>query len=465
MAQATIVMRLESSQKHFPFGVVATLIDSHGGEVVSVDIIRSSKAGSVRDITVMIPEQDQQKLLSACAEVEGIRIVHVSDRIFLAHLGGKITINPTRPIKTRDDLSQVYTPGVAKVCEAIESNVENAYTLTIKRNCVAVVSDGSAVLGLGNIGPHAAIPVMEGKAMLFKQLANVDAFPICLNTQNVDEIVEIVKAISPIFGGINIEDISSPRCFEVEQRLINELDIPVLHDDQHGTAIVVLAGVYNALRLVGKKLEDVKIVVNGVGAAGSAICKMLLYAGAGHLVPVDRAGIIARGEQYEHPVWSWLANQPQVEANKGTLQDAIVGADIFIGVSKAGVLKVEDVKKMNKGNIVFAMANPNPEIEPELALPHVSVFATGRSDYPNQINNVLVFPGMFRGALDCRASAITDEMKLAAAKAIASVVTDDELDEHYIIPSIFNEQVVREVSRAVIQAALAEGVARRVPNQ
>ena len=465
MAQATIVMRLESSQKHFPFGVVATLIDSHGGEVVSVDIIRSSKAGSVRDITVMIPEQDQQKLLSACAEVEGIRIVHVSDRIFLAHLGGKITINPTRPIKTRDDLSQVYTPGVAKVCEAIESNVENAYTLTIKRNCVAVVSDGSAVLGLGNIGPHAAIPVMEGKAMLFKQLANVDAFPICLNTQNVDEIVGIVKAISPIFGGINIEDISSPRCFEVEQRLINELDIPVFHDDQHGTAIVVLAGVYNALRLVGKKLEDVKIVVNGVGAAGSAICKMLLYAGAGHLVPVDRAGIIARGEQYEHPVWSWLANQPQVEANKGTLQDAIVGADIFIGVSKAGVLKVEDVKKMNKGNIVFAMANPNPEIEPELALPHVSVFATGRSDYPNQINNVLVFPGMFRGALDCRASAITDEMKLAAAKAIASVVTDDELDEHYIIPSIFNEQVVREVSRAVIQAALAEGVARRVPNQ
>lgn len=465
MAQATIVMRLESSQKHFPFGVVATLIDSHGGEVVSVDIIRSSKAGSVRDITVMIPEQDQQKLLSACAEVEGIRIVHVSDRIFLAHLGGKITINPTRPIKTRDDLSQVYTPGVAKVCEAIESNVENAYTLTIKRNCVAVVSDGSAVLGLGNIGPHAAIPVMEGKAMLFKQLANVDAFPICLNTQNVDEIVEIVKAISPIFGGINIEDISSPRCFEVEQRLINELDIPVLHDDQHGTAIVVLAGVYNALRLVGKKLEDVKIVVNGVGAAGSAICKMLLYAGAGHLVPVDRSGIITRGEQYEHPVWSWLANQPQVEANKGTLQDAIVGADIFIGVSKAGVLKVEDVKKMNKGNIVFAMANPNPEIEPELALPHVSVFATGRSDYPNQINNVLVFPGMFRGALDCRASAITDEMKLAAAKAIASVVTDDELDEHYIIPSIFNEQVVREVSRAVIQAALAEGVARRVPNQ
>lgn len=465
MAQATIVMRLESSQKHFPFGVVATLIDSHGGEVVSVDIIRSSKAGSVRDITVMIPEQDQQKLLSACAEVEGIRIVHVSDRIFLAHLGGKITINPTRPIKTRDDLSQVYTPGVAKVCEAIESNVENAYTLTIKRNCVAVVSDGSAVLGLGNIGPHAAIPVMEGKAMLFKQLANVDAFPICLNTQNVDEIVGIVKAISPIFGGINIEDISSPRCFEVEQRLINELDIPVFHDDQHGTAIVVLAGVYNALRIVGKKLEDVKIVVNGVGAAGSAICKMLLYAGAGHLVPVDRAGIIARGEQYEHPVWSWLANQPQVEANKGTLQDAIVGADIFIGVSKAGVLKVEDVKKMNKGNIVFAMANPNPEIEPELALPHVSVFATGRSDYPNQINNVLVFPGMFRGALDCRASAITDEMKLAAAKAIASVVTDDELDEHYIIPSIFNEQVVREVSRAVIQAALAEGVARRVPNQ
>lgn len=464
MAQATIVIRLESTQKHFPFGLVATLIDKYDGEVASVDIIRSGKAGSIRDITIYISEQKQEELLAALETTAGIRVVHVSDRIFLAHLGGKIRINPTRPIKTRDDLSHVYTPGVAKVCQAIEANQENAYTLTIKRNCVAVVSDGTAVLGLGNIGPHAAIPVMEGKAMLFKQLADVDAFPICLDTQNVDEIVSIVKAISPIFGGINIEDISSPRCFEVEQRLINELDIPVFHDDQHGTAIVVLAGLYNALKLVGKKLEEVRIVVNGVGAAGSAICKMLLYAGAKHLIPVDREGIIARGGQYEHPIWKWLAEQEQVESTQGTLQDAIVGADVFIGVSRAGVLKEEDVKRMNKSSIVFAMANPNPEIEPEAALPHVSILATGRSDYPNQINNVLVFPGMFRGALDCRATVITEEMKLAAAKAIASVVTEDELDEQYIVPSIFNEQVVRAVSRAVIKAAIAEGVARRIPN-
>ncbi|GIP17219.1 malate oxidoreductase [Paenibacillus montaniterrae] len=465
MAQTTIVVRLESTQKHFPFGQVATLIDSYGGEVESVDIIRSGKEGSIRDITVSISDQKQAALLSAFEAVEGLRTIHVSDRIFLAHLGGKIRVMPSRPIKTRDDLSHVYTPGVAKVCEAIQANPDNTYTLTIKRNSVAVISDGTAVLGLGNIGPHAAIPVMEGKAMLFKQLANVDAFPICLDTQNVEEIIHIVKAISPIFGGINIEDISSPRCFEVEQRLINELDIPVFHDDQHGTAIVVLAGLYNALKLVDKKLEEVRIVVNGVGAAGSAICKMLLFAGAQHLIPVDREGIIARGEHYEHPVWNWLASQEQVEANKGTLHDAIVGADVFIGVSKAGVLKVEDVKKMNKGNIVFAMANPNPEIEPDAALPHVSILATGRSDYPNQINNVLVFPGMFRGALDCRASRITESMKLAAAQAIAEVVSEDELDEHYIVPSIFNEQVVRQVSRAVIKAAIAEGVARRVPNQ
>lgn len=328
---------------------------------------------------------------------------------------------------------------------------------------VAVITDGTAVLGLGDIGPHAAAPVMEGKAMLFKQLAAVDAFPICLDTKDTEEIIRTIKFISPIFGGINLEDISSPRCFEIEQRLNEELDIPVFHDDQHGTAVVVIAGLLNALKVVGKRIEHVRVVVNGIGAAGVSICKMLLAAGVKQLVPVDRDGAIVRGGEYAHPMWQWLADQPQVEAQPGSLKELIKGADVFIGVSKGGVLNAEDVKSMAANNIVFAMANPIPEIDPEEALPHVRVFATGRSDYPNQINNVLVFPGIFRGALDCRARHINEPMKLAAARAIASVVSDHELNDQYIIPSIFNEQVVIKVRHAIIGAAILTGVARRTP--
>lgn len=325
------------------------------------------------------------------------------------------------------------------------------------------MTDGTAVLGLGDIGPHAAAPVMEGKAMLFKQLAGVDAFPICLDTKDTEEIIRTIKAISPIFGGINLEDISSPRCFEIEARLAEELDIPIFHDDQHGTAVVVIAGLLNALKVVGKRIDQVRVVVNGIGAAGVSICKMLLAAGVTRLVPVDREGAIVRGGTYSHPMWQWLAEQPQVEAEPGGLKDVLRDADVFIGVSRGGIMTAEDVQTMAPDRIVFAMANPNPEIDPEEALPHVRVFATGRSDYPNQINNVLVFPGIFRGALDCRARRINEPMKLAASRAIASVVSEAELNEHYIIPSIFNEHVVSKVRHAIIEAAILTGEARRIP--
>ncbi|HYG60836.1 MAG TPA: NADP-dependent malic enzyme, partial [Symbiobacteriaceae bacterium] len=354
------------------------------------------------------------------------------------------------------------TPGVANVCTAIHEDPQKAFTLTIKRNCVAVVSDGTAVLGLGDIGPAAAMPVMEGKAMLFKQFANVDAFPICLDTKDPDEIVRIVKAMAPTFGGINLEDISSPRCFEVEERLKEELDIPVFHDDQHGTAVVVLAGLMNAAKVVGKPLESLKVVVVGIGAAGVAISKMLMLAGITQIIGVDKQGIIERGREYPTNVmWQWYAEHTNPDNVKGTLADAIAGADVFIGVSGPGVLKVAHLKEMAKDPIVFAMANPTPEIDPEEAAPYVRVLATGRSDYPNQVNNLLCFPGIFRGALDCRARQITDSMKLAAAKAIASVVTDEELNEEYIIPSVFNKKVVEAVATAVEAAAHESGVARR----
>ncbi|KRF19166.1 NAD-dependent malic enzyme [Paenibacillus sp. Soil787] len=463
MAQTSIIFRLELDHNKVSFGDVAAAISKSGGDITSIDVIRPGHDFSIRDITVDLSDKDEALIAESLKQLEGIKIINVSDRTFLVHLGGKITIQPTLPIKNRDDLSKVYTPGVARVCTAIAENPKKAYSLTIKRNTVAVVTDGTAVLGLGDIGPHAAAPVMEGKAMLFKQLAGVDAFPICLDTQDTEEIIRTIKAISPIFGGINLEDISSPRCFEIENRLAEELEIPVFHDDQHGTAVVVIAGLLNALKVVGKRIENIRIVVNGIGAAGVSICKMLLQAGVTHLVPVDRDGAIVRGGTYSHPMWQWLADQPQVESTEGTLQEVIQGADVFIGVSRGRLLKEEDVKKMAPQSIVFAMANPDPEITPEEALPHVAVFATGRSDYPNQINNVLVFPGLFRGALDCRARRINEPMKLAAARAIASVVSGAELNQHYIIPSIFNEQVVIQVRKAVIEAAILTNVARRTP--
>ncbi|MFS0724332.1 NAD-dependent malic enzyme [Paenibacillus sp. 1P07SE] len=463
MANESFVIRLELIHEEASFGDVASTISQHRGDIVSIDVVRSGSRSSVRDITVQSGPVDCENAVAALRARQGVRIIHVSDRVFLAHLGGKISIQPSTQIKNRDDLSRVYTPGVAKVCTAIAEDPRKAYALTIKRNMVAVVTDGTAVLGLGDIGPAAAAPVMEGKAMLFKQLAGVDAFPICLDTKDTEEIIRTVKAISPVFGGINLEDISSPRCFEIERRLQEELDIPVFHDDQHGTSVVVMAGLFNALKVVGKSIQEVRIVVNGIGAAGVSICKMLLAAGVTRLVPVDRYGAIVRGERYDYPMWQWLADQPQVERQAGELADVIGGADVFIGVSRAGVLKAEDVRRMAGDAIVFAMANPEPEIAPETALPLVRVFATGRSDYPNQINNVMVFPGMFRGAIDCRASRINDRMKLEAARAIADVVDERERNEQYIIPSIFNERVVEKVRDAVVKAAIQTGVARRIP--
>jgi malate dehydrogenase (oxaloacetate-decarboxylating) len=461
MAYNSLVARVEMNR--VLFGEVASVIGKAGGDIISIDVIRSSTDSSVRDITIEVGEAQAAPVIDSLKQLEGVKLIHVSDRTFLAHLGGKISIESKIPVKNRDDLSRVYTPGVARVCSAIHEDPQKAYSLTIKRNTVAVVTDGTSVLGLGDIGPYAAAPVMEGKAMLFKQLADVDAFPICLDTQDTEEIIRTIQNIAPIFGGINLEDISSPRCFEIETRLSGLLDIPIFHDDQHGTAIVVIAGLLNALKVVGKRIENVRIVVNGIGAAGVAICKMLLNAGVKSLVPVDREGVIVRGGRYSHPMWQWLSEQPGVETQPGGLQEAVKGADVFIGVSRGGILTAADVQTMAQDRSVFAMANPNPEIDPDEALSHVRVFATGRSDYPNQINNVLVFPGIFRGALDCRARRINEPMKLAAARAIASVVTEAELNEQYIIPSIFNEQVVAKVRKAVIEAAILTGTARRIP--
>jgi malate dehydrogenase (oxaloacetate-decarboxylating) len=444
------------------FGQIATAIGDSGGDIVAIDVTRASKTTTTRDITVNVTDSNQtDEIVSKLKSLKGVKVINVSDQTFLMHLGGKIETNPKIPIKNRDDLSRVYTPGVARVCLAIHEDPAKAHSLTIKRNTVAVVSDGSAVLGLGNIGPEAAMPVMEGKAMLFKQMADVDAFPICLDTQDTEEIIRTVKAIAPAFGGINLEDISSPRCFEIEERLIRELDIPVFHDDQHGTAVVLLAGLLNAVKVVQKRLEDCKVVVCGIGAAGIACTKMLLAAGVTNIIGVDRQGGIVRGQTYTNPAWAWYAEHTNPYGLTGRLSDVIRGADVFIGLSGPKVLSVDDVRSMAKDPIVFAMANPTPEITPEEAEPYVRVMATGRSDYPNQINNVLCFPGIFRGALDCRASRINEEMKLAAAKAIASVVTDDELNEYYIIPSVFNQNVVKKVREAVVQAAYDSGVARR----
>ncbi|XEC95492.1 NAD-dependent malic enzyme [Paenibacillus tarimensis] len=462
----TIIIRLELDTKLANFSKAASAIEEAGGDVVAIDVIQTGRDRTVRDLTVKVSETAFTGRISAALEqLPGIRLVNISDRTFLLHLGGKITVQPKTPIQNRDDLSRVYTPEVARVCKAIHDDPAKAFTLTVKRNTVAVVSDGSAVLGLGNIGPYAAMPVMEGKAMLFKQFADVDAFPICLDNQDTESIIATVKSIAPAFGGINLEDIAAPRCFEIELRLREELDIPVFHDDQHGTAVVLYAGLLNALKLAGKRIEDVRIVVCGIGAAGTACTKMLLAGGARHIVGVDREGIITADKAYGHPMWQWYAEHTNNERLSGGLTEAIRGADVFIGLSAGGILSRDHVLSMAEKPIVFAMANPEPEIRPELAEDIVAVFATGRSDYPNQINNVLCFPGIFRGALDCRATEINEPMKLAAAEAIASVIEDEELGPHYIIPSVFNQRVVEEVRRRVIQAAIQSGVARKHPRE
>ncbi|MDO7905938.1 NAD-dependent malic enzyme [Paenibacillus sp. JX-17] len=462
----SIILRLEMRTTEVHFGDVAGAIAEAGGDIVAIDVISASRESSTRDLTVaMTDAADNRRIVEAVTELPGVTVINVSDRTFLLHLGGKIEVTPKTRISNREDLSRVYTPDVARVCHAIAEEPQKAYSLTIKRNTVAVVSDGSAVLGLGNIGPHAAMPVMEGKAMLFKQFAEVDAFPICLETQDTEEIIRTVKAIAPAFGGINLEDISSPRCFEIERRLNEELDIPVFHDDQHGTAVVLYASLISALKLVDKQIEDLKIVVCGIGAAGVACSRILLSAGARNVIGVDREGALVRTNLYDNPVWQQYAAMTNPNMETGSLQDVIAGADVFIGVSKGGVLKRSDVEKMAKDPIVFAMANPVPEIMPAEVEDLVAVMATGRSDYPNQINNVLCFPGMFRAVLDCRATEINEPMKLAAANAIASVISDEERNKFYIIPSVFNERIVSSIRKQVIQAAIATGVARRIPKE
>ncbi|WP_226530162.1 NAD-dependent malic enzyme [Metabacillus niabensis] len=461
-ASTNIIIRLHFQKNLITFSEIAKVIGEVGGDIIGIDVISTSKTQTVRDITITVKNQKHgQNVMDVLGLLKGVKVISVSDRTFLLHLGGKIEVTPKNPIKNRDDLSRVYTPGVAQVCRAIEDEPQKAHSLTIKRNTVAVVSDGTAVLGLGDIGPLAAMPVMEGKAMLFKQMADVDAFPICLDTKDPDEIIKIVKAIAPAFGGINLEDISSPRCFEIEETLKSELNIPVFHDDQHGTAVVLLAGLYNALKLTGKNIEEIKVVLNGVGAAGTACAKMLLAAGVRQIIGVDRIGALNKNESYENQNWTAFSQMTNPDNLKGSLTDVIKGADVFIGVSAPGVLTVEHLQSMAKDPIVFALANPDPEIDPEIAEPYVKVLATGRSDYPNQINNVLCFPGIFRGALDCRASEINEQMKIATAKAIADVVSDDELSETYIVPSVFNQKVVEKVRKAVVKAAHESGVARK----
>jgi malate dehydrogenase (oxaloacetate-decarboxylating) len=444
------------------FGSLASAIGQAGGIVGAVDMRSVGKTTSTRDVSVMVASDAVANTVRAAIEkLDGVRLVSVSDSTFLAHLGGKITVEPKIPVKTRADLSKVYTPGVARISMAIANDPNKAFQLTIKRNSVAVVTDGTAVLGLGDIGPLAAAPVMEGKCMLFKQFADIDAFPICLDTKDVDEIVETVVRIAPIFGGINLEDISAPRCFEIERRLQERLDIPVMHDDQHGTAVVILAALINAAIVVDKRIEDLTVVVAGSGAAGTATMKMLLEAGVRDVIPVDRAGAINRTDHYDNLHWAWLAEHTNRENRRGSLSDVLRGADVFIGVSAPNILRPEDLKSMARDPIVFAMANPTPEIMPDKAAPYVAVMATGRSDFPNQVNNLLAFPGIFRGALDCRASRITDGMKLAAAKAIASIITDGERGPEYVVPSVFDTRVVGAVARVVAATAAEEGVARR----
>jgi len=462
-AQYSLTIRIEILHHPGMLGQVTTAIGSAGGNVGAVDLVDVDGDITVRDITVAAEDRAHWERITASLEqIEGVRIVETTDRTFQMHQGGKIEIHNKHPVRNRDDLSMAYTPGVARVCKAIHDEPDRAFVYTIKRNTVAVVSDGTAVLGMGDIGPRAAMPVMEGKAMLFKEFAGVDGFPICLDTKDPDEIVAAVKAIAPSFGGINLEDISAPRCFEIEDRLRAELDIPVFHDDQHGTAVVVLAALMNAAKLVGKELPSIKVLVVGLGAAGIAVTKMLLAAGITEVIGCDSQGAVSteRADYLDGSMPSikrWFAEATNPQKLVGGPAEVIDGCDLFIGLSGARVMPAEALGKMAKDPIVFAMANPDPEVSPEEAAPYARVMATGRSDYPNQINNVLCFPGIFRGALDVRAKDITEGMKLAAAEAIAAIVKPEELAECYIIPSVFNRDVAPAVADAVAKEARATG--------
>ena len=462
-ASYSLTLRVRVQNHPGKLGEITTAIGAAGGDIEGIDIVSVGKDFLIRDITVNASsERHDKQIIDSVKDIDGVEVVNVSDRTFLMHLGGKIEIASKIPLKTRADLSMAYTPGVARVCEAIHRDPEKVYNLTIKKNTVAVVTDGTAVLGLGDIGPAAAMPVMEGKCQLFKEFGGIDAFPICLNTKDPHEIVQTIKRISVGFGGINLEDISAPRCFQIEERLKEELDIPVFHDDQHGTAVVVLAALINALKIVGKQMEDIKVVVNGIGAAGVACSKIVMAAGVKNIVGCDTTGALYAGRT-ENMNWvkDWYAQNSNPEAEKGTIHDVISGADVFLGLSVPGVIDADDVKRMAADPIVFAMANPVPEIMPEDAAGIAAVMATGRSDYPNQINNVLCFPGIFRGALNCRASRINEQMKIAAAEAIAGIIGADELHEDYIIPSVFDRRVAEAVGSDVEKAAYRSGVARR----
>jgi malate dehydrogenase (oxaloacetate-decarboxylating) len=437
-------------------GRTTTAIGGAGGEVVAMDFVETAKDPVVVDVTTNASDAAHaDRITTAVDALDGVEVHRVSDRTFLLHLHGKLEVRSTVPLTTRDDLSMAYTPGVARVCLALAERPEDARSLTIKGNTVAIVTDGTAVLGLGDIGPIAALPVMEGKAALFKRFAGIDAWPVCLDTTDPDEIVRTVEAIAPVYGGINLEDIAAPACFDIEERLRASLDIPVFHDDQHGTAIVVLAALHNALRLLGKDLGDLRIAMSGAGAAGVAIAKLLLREGVRELVASDRKGILGPDRTGLNDSKLWLAEHTNHEHRTGDLRDAIVGADVFIGVSGPNVLDPADLTTMAPDPIVFALANPDPEVDPAGAREYAAIVATGRSDHPNQINNVLAFPGIFRGALDARAHNITEEMKVAAARALADVVSEDELHPSFIIPSVFDERVAPAVANAVRAQAAA----------
>ena len=461
-AQFSLTLRVEIDRVTGQLGRVTSAIGDAGGQIGAVDIVEQLEHRTIRELIVDAADADHgNAIVAAVNEVPGATVLEIADRTFELHRGGKVFTGLKSPIRNRDDLSMAYTPGVARVCLDIERDRDRAWEYTIKKNSVAVVSDGTAVLGLGDIGPEAAMPVMEGKAVLFKEFADVDAFPVCLATKDPDEIVRTVQAIAPSFGGINLEDISAPRCFEVEQRLRETLDIPVFHDDQHGTAIVVLAALLNALRVVGKRLEDVRVVTTGCGAAGMAVTRTLQHAGARWIVGCDEGGALFRGREGLNAAKQAYAEETNPENLQGSADELLEGADVFIGVSVPGAITAEGVRAMAPGAIVFAMANPNPEVNPEAIEGLAKVIATGRSDYPNQINNVLAFPGVFRGALDVRARTIDAGMELAAAQAIAGAIAEDELSHDYVIPSVFNRSVAPAVAAAVAEAARQSGVARR----